>query len=775
MSKLASNLSRRDLLKFGGLSAVGALGMSALAGCSPKVVAPEGGVPKAGSTAATTGSADGVPSFLLTPEPVTDFAETHEYDVVVVGAGESGLAAIHAARAAGASVGVLQSLPIVQTAGNMGASIDLTQTSEAGIKAAVSFISYKSDYRSSAEQVEAWARNSQEALAWWEEAAAAGGSVFQPYDYVVNCNGHDVYFHANTYFHDEGHQKGALVIGDAVQAEGAEIFFETPCVQLLKEGDRVVGAIGKRKSDDKHVLLKAKKGVIMAAGDYVGDTEMLHYFTPDAKGLHQAVDFRNGTGLKAALWAGAQMCPASHTKMVHGEGPKVRFEMPYLFLDRHGKRFMDEGCCRMGYLNEFTNKYLAEVDFAEDTAVKFFSIVPTNWQERYDAWKSFSDISNHNAYRNVDPEAWVKGETLEELAANMIAYADDQKWAHDYTVEAVSSLSTLRVVLCFSSAYVLGGFLAFLGNGMAPLQLAVLLTALPLTACACVRAAFRSIPEAALPHRLFPRFSYPWKLYVLMALYSFAYGLRQMQMVDGTGRGSTSATMIASAVVFASAWFFADRVVLIKASRAPMLFMVCGFLLVPAQSVMGDAVSSYLISISYTLMHVFTLVLLCSMARKSGVPAPVLVAPLYAVQLLTMVGVGVDAGLGALGMSAVAQSTVSVVMVALLVALITLLLLSERRWDSHWTVVLDDDSLAEESSREGAVAARCDELSARCGLSPREDEIMRLLARKKTMAAIARDLYIAEGTVKAHVRHIYEKAGINTRKDLLELLGVGDR
>ena len=36
------------------------------------------------------------------------------------------------------------------------------------------------------------------------------------------------------------------------------------------------------------------------------------------------------------------MCPASHTKMVHGEGPKVRFEMPYLFLDRHGKRFMDE-------------------------------------------------------------------------------------------------------------------------------------------------------------------------------------------------------------------------------------------------------------------------------------------------------------------------------------------------------------------------------------------------------------------------------------------------
>lgn len=172
-------------------------------------------------------------------------------------------------------------------------------------------------------------------------------------------------------------------------------------------------------------------------GDYVGDSEMLYYYTPDAKGLHQAVDFRNGTGLKAAMWAGAQMCPASHTKMVHGEGPKVRFEMPYLFLDRHGKRFMDEGCCRMGYLNEFTNKYLAEVDFAESTAAKFFSIVPTNWEEHYDAWKDFSDISIHNAYRNVDPEAWIKGDTLEELAEGMIAYADEEGWAHDYTVEAI--------------------------------------------------------------------------------------------------------------------------------------------------------------------------------------------------------------------------------------------------------------------------------------------------------------------------------------------------
>ena len=369
------------------------------------------------------------PASCRKPADITEFAETHEYDVVVVGAGESGLSAIHTALEAGATVGVLQSLSIVQTAGNMAAAVDLTKTDEAGVKACVSFVNYKSDWRSNAAQVEAWARNSQEALAWWEEAALAGGIESKPYDYSVSYNGHEFFLHANTYFHEEGHQKSALLIGEDLAAAGAEFYFETPCVQLYKEGERVAGAIG-QNADGGYVLLKAAKGVILATGDYVGDTEMLEYYTPDAKGLHQAVDFRNGSGLKAGMWAGAQMCPASHTKMVHGESAAVRFEMPYLFLDRHGNRFMDEGCCRMGYLNEFTKKYLKEVDFADSTAAKFFSIVPMNWEEHYEQWKDFSDISIHNAYRNVDPEQWIKADTLEDLAEAMIAYADEQKWAH---------------------------------------------------------------------------------------------------------------------------------------------------------------------------------------------------------------------------------------------------------------------------------------------------------------------------------------------------------
>lgn len=425
------NVTRRNLFKMGGVAAMAAAGASMLGGCSAQ--------PAASGASDASSSFANVPEFLKVPEPIVEFDETKEFDVVVVGAGLAGMSAAHASNEAGARTALCQKLSTVQTAGNMGACIDLEKTDEAGIQACISFINYKSDWRSNRDVVDVWARNGQEALAWWAETAAAAGFESKPYDYELSYNGYTFYLHANTYFHEEGgHAATAPAIGEALVAEGVEIFFNSPCVQLYKEGDAVTGVICENENGG-HTLFKAAKGVILATGDYVGDQEMLYFYTPDARGLHQAVEFRDGSGLRAAMWAGAQMCPASHTKMVHGENAAVRFEMPFLFLNCHGERFMDEGCCRMGYLNEFTKGYLSEVDFADNTPAKIFSIVPSNWEDYVDPWDAILpyEVSTHNAYRNVNPEKWIKGETLEELATNIIAYADEQKWTHDLTVEKI--------------------------------------------------------------------------------------------------------------------------------------------------------------------------------------------------------------------------------------------------------------------------------------------------------------------------------------------------
>ena len=56
-----------------------------------------------------------------------------------------------------------------------------------------------------------------------------------------------------------------------------------------------------------------------------------------------------------------------------------------------------------------------------------------------------------------------------------------------------------------------------------------------------------------------------------------------------------------------------------------------------------------------------------------------------------------------------------------------------------------------------------------------EEEVLLLLAQRKTVGIIKRELFIANGTAKAHVRHIYQKLDIHTRQELFDLLGVEAR
>jgi two-component system, NarL family, response regulator LiaR len=48
-------------------------------------------------------------------------------------------------------------------------------------------------------------------------------------------------------------------------------------------------------------------------------------------------------------------------------------------------------------------------------------------------------------------------------------------------------------------------------------------------------------------------------------------------------------------------------------------------------------------------------------------------------------------------------------------------------------------------------------------LSPREAEIMRLIASGLTNAEIAQQLFLSMNTIKSHIRAAYRKAGVETR------------
>lgn len=880
-------VTRRDLFKFTGLAAAGVVGASALAGCAPKTAAET-------AMLADTGSADaGLPAFLQAPEPITDFADTREYDIVVVGAGESGLSAAHSAVAAGAKVACVQNIGTAQTTGNMGASMDTTKTDEAGIQACVAFLMEKNAYRSNRKLLEAWARNSYEAVTWWADTAAEGGAESKPYDSEREYNGYTYYLHANTYNHLEGaHNDAALAVCDAVAAESVEFFFNSPAVQLYKEGERVAGVIC--ETEEGNVLFKAAKGVILASGDCSGNQEMRDYYCPDLRGFKTMSPFRDGMGMMTGIWAGAQMTPVNHSKMVHGGGALTRLELPFLNLDIHGERFMNE-VLSFAYLNNLMRGYLEEYDFQNPMAAKFFTIMPANWAEIGEQWTAVHPEEVKFGVGNMkipSEDQFVKGETFAELAANINTYMEAEEWhidpideqaivasieaynelcatgsdgqfgkRADYLVpieqgpffavprgansvpavlgiaatllarrivplnahrwarfgslaamlaaslcliavsefpsaavplatagallgafgfcaillmfnEAIVPLSLIRIALFTAASRFIAVPMTYLCQGLAGTRFALVLVLLPLLSLSCLALAFRSLPERERVVRPYPKFSYPWKPLAVLCICAFAYGMRTAQLPEGAGVHSSLSTALVMGTFFVVVYFFSDRFSVSALFRSPLLLMVCGVLLIPAEGVLGTTAAGYLISMGMTLMSLLISLLFYDLSKRMGIAIVALTGIMRVNTLFTLWGAGCTDLLGRTGLDEGTQSILVSAAVVMLVLASTLMLLSEKDLASRWGIkLLETENLAADSLRAEAIAERCDAVSASCHLSPREDEICRLIASGKTNQQIERELFIASGTLKAHIQHIYVKCDMHSRKELIALCG----
>lgn len=73
--------------------------------------------------------------------------------------------------------------------------------------------------------------------------------------------------------------------------------------------------------------------------------------------------------------------------------------------------------------------------------------------------------------------------------------------------------------------------------------------------------------------------------------------------------------------------------------------------------------------------------------------------------------------------------------------------------------------LTEERAREKRVA----ELSAEKGLSARESEVLGYLAKGRSQPYIREELVLSKNTVATHVKHIYQKLGVHSKQELLDL------
>lgn len=64
----------------------------------------------------------------------------------------------------------------------------------------------------------------------------------------------------------------------------------------------------------------------------------------------------------------------------------------------------------------------------------------------------------------------------------------------------------------------------------------------------------------------------------------------------------------------------------------------------------------------------------------------------------------------------------------------------------------------------------CDAVAQDFRLTPREGEVLLLLARGRTLAIIMRDLGIAKGTAQTHIENVYQKLGVHKQQELIDLV-----
>lgn len=339
--------------------------------------------------------------------------------------------------------------------------------------------------------------------------------------------------------------------------------------------------------------------------------------------------------------------------------------------------------------------------------------------------------------------------------------------------EIYSCLAPTRVALYYALTIIGGVALTFLLQGFRDDYLYGALIVLPtLSAALAHRSYQRHIPLEDRPAPSSRRLI-PWKFFLILALFELVASYSSAHVRETypslIGPHSTWTTLIGGLVLFAWVWWFANRLPLSTIYRTPAILVCCGLLAVPLFGIGGGVVGSFCTALGVMLFNALVLMFLCDISKRFGVSALLLFGIEEALLLVGWIGRGAALALDGQGLFGPLGPAVGAVAAVAVIAVMTVLVLNRREIDERWGIAFLGKRPPEENERT-QLARRCEEVAEQGRLTPREVEVMELLAQGKSLSGVANELIIAEGTAKAHTRHIYEKLGINTRQELLDLL-----
>ena len=236
---------------------------------------------------------------------------------------------------------------------------------------------------------------------------------------------------------------------DAAEDLGAEWFCGQTAARCVQDADGAVKGIIAEDADGNYVKFEAAKGVILATGDFGGNTDMVWELCSECAenaerhGVDRAelmgMTDCDGSGHKIGCWAGGAI--ESHPRPVAGDAPSISFgpwgSTPCLWMNCNGQRFMNEDVPGQNIADEHTRQPVAKDPELAKAGVKSWQIFDSKWPEQIihmpdghgyttyfvpdDKIAEYETVLSgfglgYTTQAMVDEAADVKCDTLEELA-----------------------------------------------------------------------------------------------------------------------------------------------------------------------------------------------------------------------------------------------------------------------------------------------------------------------------------------------------------------------
>ena len=292
------------------------------------------------------------------PIPPSQIEETLNADVVVVGAGVSGMAAALSAADAGARVLVLEKTGSCHGFGGINGFLGSRLQQALGIEIdreeVIRELLRFGANKPKQELLRMWAYGGAETADWLLGLTGEQGIEASIWQYPPPAGHDNAKENYPNYLcgHVFAGGNDALVrcLSERARERGVEIRYRLPGRQLRRSADGRVTCVIAQDREARHVEVEARSAVILCTGDYGRNSQMVAKYCPQVGDMGTTRAMATGDGHQMAMWIGATMEPAPHATMTHAlAGPLGA--TPFLQVNTLGERFHNEDVPMELYVN----------------------------------------------------------------------------------------------------------------------------------------------------------------------------------------------------------------------------------------------------------------------------------------------------------------------------------------------------------------------------------------------------------------------------------------